>query len=96
MTTRFRDLQVMLVFFMQLWMYASCVVYPLSMVPENWRWFYALNPMVFIIEAFRYAFMGHGTVYFWQIVASLFVSIAFVLVGLIMFNKTQRTCVDIL
>jgi len=95
-TTRFRDLQIMLSFFMQLWMYTSCVVYPLSMVPENWRWIYALNPMVFIIEAFRYAFMGHGTVYLWQIVVSFFVSIAVVLVGLIMFNRTQRTCVDIL
>lgn len=95
-TTRFRDLQIMLSFFMQLWMYASCVVYPLSMVPENWRWLYALNPMVFIIEAFRFAFMGHGTVYLWQIVVSFFVSVAVVLIGLVMFNKTQRTCVDIL
>jgi lipopolysaccharide transport system permease protein len=95
-TTRFRDLQIMLGFFMQLWMYASCVVYPLSMVPENWRWLYALNPMVFIIEAFRFAFMGQGTVYLWQIVVSFFVSIAVVLIGLVMFNRTQRTCVDIL
>ncbi|MBJ7391528.1 MAG: ABC transporter permease, partial [Chthoniobacterales bacterium] len=87
---------IMLGFFMQLWMYASCVVYPLSMVPENWRWVYALNPMVFVIEAFRFAFMGQGTVYLWQIVVSFFVSIAVVVVGLIMFNKTQRTCVDIL
>lgn len=95
-TTRFRDLQIMLTFFMQLWMYASCVVYPLSMVPENWRWLYALNPMVFVVEAFRFAFMGQGTVYLWQIVVSFFVSIAVVLIGLFMFNKTQRTCVDIL
>lgn len=95
-TTRFRDLQILLSFFMQLWMYASCVVYPLSMVPENWRWLYALNPMVFVIEAFRFAFMGQGTVYLWQIVVSFFVSIAVVLIGLVMFNKTQRTCVDIL
>lgn len=95
-TTRFRDLQIMLGFFMQLWMYASCVVYPLSMVPENWRWVYALNPMVFVIEAFRFAFMGQGTVYLWQIVVSFLVSIVVVLVGLVMFNKTQRTCVDIL
>lgn len=96
LTTRFRDLQIMLSFFMQLWMYASCVVYPLSMVPENWRWLYALNPMVFVIEAFRFAFMGQGTVYLWQIVVSFFVSIAVVIVGLVAFNRTQRTCVDIL
>lgn len=95
-TTRFRDLQIMLPFFMQLWMYASCVVYPLNQVPEAYRWVFALNPMVFIIEAFRYAFMSHGTVYLWQIVVSFFVSIAVIFIGLIMFNKTQRTCVDIL
>ena len=95
-TTRFRDLQIMLPFFLQLWMYASCVVYPLSQVPESYRWIFALNPMVFIIEAFRYAFMSHGTVYLWQIVVSFFVSIVVIFVGLIMFNKTQRTCVDIL
>jgi len=96
LTTRFRDLQIMLGFFMQLWMYASCVVYPLSMVPENWRWLYAINPMVFIIEGFRYAFMGHGTVYLWQILVSFVVGMAVVAVGLVLFNRTQRTCVDII
>lgn len=95
-TTRFRDLQVMLGFFIQLWMYASCVVYPLSLVPVEWRWLYAINPMVFIIEAFRFAFMGQGTVYLWQIIVSMVVSIIVLFFGLILFNRTQRTCVDIL
>jgi len=95
-TTRFRDLQVLLGFFMQLWMYASCVVYPLSIVPEQYRWLYALNPMVFIIEAFRFAFMGQGTVDLWQIIVSFVISIAVVVVGIALFNKTERTCVDII
>jgi len=94
-TTRFRDLQIMLGFFMQLWMYASCVVYPLSLVPENWRWLYSLNPMVFIIEAFRFAFMGQGTVYLIQLVVSMAVGIVVVFLGLILFNKMERTCVDL-
>ena len=93
-TTRFRDLQVLLGFFMQLWMYASCVVYPLSIVPDQYRWLYALNPMVFIIEAFRFAFMGQGTVDLWQIIVSFVVSIAVVVVGIALFNKTERTFVD--
>ena len=96
LTTRFRDLQIMLGFFMQLWMYASCVVYPLSIVPEQYRWLYALNPMVFIIEAFRFAFMGQGTVDLWQIIVSFVVSLAVVVVGIALFNKTERTCVDII
>jgi lipopolysaccharide transport system permease protein len=95
-TTRFRDLQVLLGFFMQLWMYASCVVYPLSIVPEHYRWLFALNPMVFIIEAFRYAFLGQGTVSLFQIILSFGVSILFVVGGIILFNKTERTCVDII
>lgn len=96
LTTRFRDLQIMLGFFMQLWMYASCVAYPLSSVPENFRWLFALNPMVFIIEAFRFAFMGQGTVYLWQICASMAVSIVVVFFGLALFNKMERTCVDMI
>ncbi len=96
LTTRFRDLQVMLGFFMQLWMYASCVAYPLSSVPEPYRWLFALNPMVFIIEAFRYAFMGQGTVYLWQICASMVVSLIVVFLGLALFNKMERNCVDMI
>ena len=95
-TTRFRDLQIMLGFFMQLWMYASCVAYPLSSVPENFRWLFALNPMVFIIEAFRFAFMGQGTVYLWQICVSMLVSMVVVFFGLALFNKMERTCVDMI
>jgi lipopolysaccharide transport system permease protein len=95
-TTRFRDLQILLSFFMQLWMYASCVVYPLSLVPESYRWIYSLNPMVFIIEGFRYAFMAQGTVYLSQIVVSFIVSVLVVWVGVILFNKTERICVDII
>lgn len=96
LTTRFRDLQIMLGFFMQLWMYASCVAYPLSSVPENLRWLFAINPMVFIIEAFRFAFMGQGTVYFWQICVSMVVSLLVVFFGLALFNKMERTCVDMI
>lgn len=96
LTTCFRDLQIMLGFFMQLWMYASCVAYPLSSVPENFRWLFALNPMVFIIEAFRFAFMGQGTVYLWQICISMVVSIVVVFFGLALFNKMERTCVDMI
>ncbi len=96
LTTRFRDLLVMLNFFLQLWMYASCVAYPLSVVPEQYRWIYSLNPMVFIIEGFRAAFLGEGTVYFWQICVSMVVSIVVVFFGLALFNKMQRTSVDII
>lgn len=96
-TTRFRDLQLLLAFFMQLWMYGSCVVYPLSLVPPGpIHTLYLLNPMVSVIEGFRFAFMGQGTVTFFEIMISCLVSIVTVFVGIILFNKTERLCVDIL
>jgi len=94
-TTRFRDLQVLLGFFMQLWMYVSCVIYPLAEVPERYQWLYALNPMVFIIESFRFAFLGSGTVTFTQICASFVLSLIVLITGLALFNKMERTCVDL-
>jgi lipopolysaccharide transport system permease protein len=93
-TNRFRDLQVLLGFFMQLWMYASCVVYPLKVVPENYRWMYDWNPIVFVIESFRFAFMGEGTVTFHQVAVSAVLSIGILFLGLIVFNKTEQTSVD--
>lgn len=96
-TTRFRDLQILLTFFIQLWMYGSCVVYPFSLVPAGpIRTLYLLNPMVSVIEAFRFAFMGQGTVTLTQIVISFVVSIITIFAGIILFNKTERYCVDIL
>ena len=52
--------------------------------------------MVFIIEAFRFAFMGQGTVYLWQICVSMVVSIVVVFFGLALFNKMERNCVDMI
>ncbi len=93
-TNRFRDLQVMLGFLIQLWMYASCVVYPLNVVPESYRWMYDFNPIVFVIEAFRFAFMGEGTVTFHQVAVSAVLSIGILILGLIVFNKVEQTSVD--
>ena len=55
----------------QLWMYASCIFYPRSMVPEYLQWIMTLNPVVPIIEGFRFALMGQGQVEIYQWLASL-------------------------
>lgn len=94
MTTRFRDLQVLLGFFMQLWMYASCVVYPLKVVPEKYRWIYDFNPVVFVIESFRFALMGEGTVTFLQVAISAVISLVVLVLGLAVFNRVSQTSVD--
>lgn len=92
--TRYRDLQILMGFLIQLWMYASCVVYPLSAVPQSFRWVYAFNPMVSVIEAFRCAFLGQGTVTWLQVTLGAGLSLFILFFGLIMFNKAERTSVD--
>ena len=57
---RYRDVKHTLPFLLQVWMYASPIVYPLSMVPEKWQALYSLNPMVGVIEGFRWALLGTG------------------------------------
>lgn len=94
MTTKYRDLQVMLGFLMQLWMYASCVVYPLKSVPEQYRPFFDLNPIVFVIESFRFAVLGQGTVTWEQVVISSIVSIFVLVAGVLCFNRVAQTSVD--
>jgi len=94
LTTRYKDLVVLVGFGTQLLMYGSCVVFPLKMIPPSIRPFMALNPMVTIIEAFRYAFFGVGTVFLWQLVTSFSVTVVIFIIGLVLFNKVERTFTD--
>ena len=93
-TTRYRDLALLLGFATQLWMFASPVVYPLSQVPERWRALYLLNPVVAPIESFRAILLGAGTVttQSWLVSAAL-TSIA-VLLGLALFARAERNSMD--
>jgi lipopolysaccharide transport system permease protein len=93
-TTRYKDFSLLVGFGVQLWMYASCVFYPLSSVPENWRWLIVLNPMVPIIEGFRYAFLGAGIVERWQLAVGFGVSLVIFLIGVMVFRRTERTFAD--
>ena len=94
LTTKYRDLQVMLGFLMQLWMYASCVVYPLQKVPAQFRPVFDLNPIVFVIESFRFAVLGQGTVTWGQVVISSIISIFILVLGVLCFNRVAQTSVD--
>ncbi len=94
LTTRFRDFAMMLGFGVQLWMYASCVVYPLSQIPPEWRPLFILNPMVPIIEALRFAFLGGGIVEIWHLAVSAGLTAILLFVGLIMFSRAEKTFMD--
>jgi lipopolysaccharide transport system permease protein len=94
MTTKYRDLTFALGFGVQLWMYATPIVYPLSQIPATWQWLFALNPMTAIIETFRYAFLGSGAIQPWMIGISIGMTILILALGLMLFNRVERTFMD--
>ena len=94
-TTKYRDLTILFTFVVQLWMYATPIVYPISMVTnETLRTIIMLNPMTSIIEAFKYATLGQG--YFsWGALGYSFAFMSILLVwGIVIFNKVQRSFMD--
>ena len=93
---RFRDVKHTLPFLVQIWMYASPIVYPLSMVPEEWRWLYSLNPMVGVIEGFRWALLGKEQPDFTAMMISGVVIAMALFLGLIFFKKHERSFADII
>ena len=94
LTTKYRDLAFLITFGVQLMMYATTVIYPLSAAPAKYKWLIELNPMTGIIEAFRFGFLGQGELTF----SSFGYSVAFTLIvlvfGVIIFNQTEKTFVD--
>jgi len=94
LTTKYRDLQQLLGFGVQLIMYASPVIYPLSTVPAQWRWLLLVNPVTPVIETFRKAFLGVSSlepVYLLYSAAFMFVVL---LIGILIFNRVDNTFMD--
>ena len=94
MTTKYRDLAFLVTFGVQLLMYTTTVVYPLSATPIKYRHIIELNPMTGIIEAFRYSFLGKGEFSAWSVGYSALVTLVVLFFGIIIFNKTEKTFVD--
>jgi len=94
LTIKYRDITFILGFLIQLWMYASPIVYPLSKVPENWKWAMSLNPMTNIIETFRFMFLGQGHISFQNFLISLFFTLIVFFLGIYYFSKSERNFVD--
>ena len=94
MTTKYRDLTNLVGFGVQLWMYATPIIYPLSRIPEKYKIWVILNPVSPIVETFRYALLGRGTVEWWQLGYS-FVAMIFILAfGVLIFNKVEQSFMD--
>jgi lipopolysaccharide transport system permease protein len=91
---RFRDIKHTLPFLIQVWMFASPVIYPLSLVPDNLKWIYSLNPMVGAIEGFRWAVLGFEGVSFLAILIGAALTAALLCGGLVFFRRMERTFAD--
>jgi lipopolysaccharide transport system permease protein len=94
MTTKYRDLVFLLSFGIQLAMYATPVIYPLSEVPEQYQWLAALNPMTAVIETFKYGFLGKGTFEWGYLAYSTGFMIVLLLGGIAVFNRTEKNFMD--
>lgn len=98
MTTKYRDLAILFSFLTQLWMYATPVIYPLSVMEARFAkyvWLLELNPLTSIVEAVRYGFMGEGTFTWFSLGYSFVFTIVIMLVGIWMFNKVERSFIDV-
>ncbi len=94
MTTKYRDLAFLISFGVQLMMYATTVIYPLSAAPAKYKWLIELNPMTGIIEAFRFGFLGEGVLTMNTLGYSIIVTLVSLIIGVVIFNKTEKTFVD--
>ena len=94
MTTKYRDLSVLVGFGMQLLMYGTPVVYPLSSLPDALMTYALINPVTMPVELFRYILFGTGTVCPWSVVLSLTITVLVAFSGLILFNKVERIFID--
>jgi lipopolysaccharide transport system permease protein len=83
-------------FLLQIWMYASPIVYPLSVVPERWRALYSLNPMVGVIEGFRWALIGKSEPDVRAILGSVAVILVALVGGLVFFKRQERAFADLI
>ena len=93
---RYRDVGHILPMFIQLWMFVSPILYPVSKVPESWRAIYALNPVVSVVEGFRWALIPGFQVDFSMFLPSLGIVFVVLLGGLIYFRSMERTFADVI
>ena len=94
LTAKYRDLTFAMAFFVQIWMFLTPVVYPLSQVPEKYRIIYMFNPMTSVVELIRVAFLGTGSVSLPMITLSIVLTLVVFILGLLMFSKTEKSFID--
>lgn len=93
-TTKYRDLTYLVGFGVSLWMYASPIIYPVSSIPERWRWVADINPITPIIETFRMGFLGQGDASWLRLGYSGLFMLVVLFIGVVIFNRVEKTFID--
>jgi lipopolysaccharide transport system permease protein len=94
LTTKYRDLQHLVGFGVSLLMYVTPVIYPISSIPEKWRWVAEVNPITPIIETFRAGFLGAGNANWLGLGYSALFMLVVLIIGVVIFNRVERTFID--
>lgn len=94
MTTKYKDLNQLIGFGVQLFMYATPVIYPSSSVPSAYQWVVELNPLVGLFDYMRYAYLGVGSFSMLDLIYPSLFSVVILILGVLVFNKTQKTFMD--
>ncbi len=94
LTTKYRDLTYLVGFGVSLWMYATPIIYPVSTIPEQWRWVADVNPITPIIETFRAGFLGAGDASWIRLAYSAGFMVVVLFIGAVIFNRVEKTFID--
>lgn len=94
LSAMYRDFRYTLTFLVQIWLFATPIAYPATIVPEKWRVLYALNPMTGVVEGFRWALLGHSAPPMDMMAASLAAVIVIFVTGMLYFRRMERTLAD--
>ena len=94
LTTKYRDLKMLVGFGVQLWMYGTPVAYDMAIIPERYRAVYMLNPMTPVINNFRTAFLGIGNIDWKDYLVSWLVTLIVLFIGVLLFNRVEKTFMD--
>ncbi len=94
LTTKYKDLIFLVQFAVQLWMYATPIIYPLSAAPDKYKWLIIANPMTAIVETFKYGFLNQDSFQISYLFYSLCFTVIILLVGTLVFNKVEKGFMD--
>jgi lipopolysaccharide transport system permease protein len=96
LNVQYRDVRYVISFLIQFWFFATPVVYPSSLVPGIWRFFYGINPMVGVVEGFRRVLLGKGQIFGPMFIVSVIVTVLLLVSGIFYFRRMEKGFADVI